>query len=98
VVAARVLGDAAQIAEAWHRHRTGDSKGVEAAAALFGVDLSRERVELGRAFVEGVVDRAGPEALGRLVRDAESLPTPAEIVAPGLWLARTSLPELPAEG
>ena len=37
-----------QLAEAWHRHRTGDSKGVEAAAALFGVDLSRERVDLGR--------------------------------------------------
>jgi putative hydrolase len=98
VVAARVVGDAAQLAEAWHRHRTGDSKGVEAAAALFGVDLSRERVDLGAAFVAGVVEREGAEALNRLLDDADSLPTPAEIVAPGLWLARTSLPELGAPG
>lgn len=94
VVAARVLGDAARLAEAWHRHRTGDSKGVEAAAALFGVDLSRERVDLGAAFVAGVVERDGVDALGRLLTDPAALPTPAEIVAPGLWLARTSLPGL----
>ena len=92
------MGDAAQLAEAWHRHRTGDCKGVEAAAALFGVDLSRERVDLGAAFVAGVVEREGPEALNRLFADAAWLPTPAEIVAPGLWLARTSLPELGAPG
>jgi putative hydrolase len=93
-VAARVLGDAAQLAEAWHRHRTGHSKEAGAAALLFGLDLSRDRVELGAAFVAGVVGRAGPEALGRLAADPTALPTPAEIVAPGLWLARTSLPEL----
>ncbi len=97
VVAARVVGDDARLAEAWHRHRTGDSKGVEAAAALFGVDLTRERVELGAAFVAGVVERAGFGALARLV-GPKGLPTPAEIVAPGLWLERTSLPELDAPG
>jgi len=94
VVAGRVVGDAGQLAEAWHRHRTGDSKGDEAAAGLFGVDLSRERVELGVAFIAGVVERAGIDVLTRLMKDAAGLPTPAEIVAPGLWLARTSLPEL----
>jgi putative hydrolase len=98
VVAARVLGDAAQLAEAWHRHRTGDSKGVEAAAALFGVDLSRDRVDLGAAFVAGVVERDGLDVLGRLLHDPAALPTPAEIVAPGLWLARTSLPGLERPG
>jgi uncharacterized protein (DUF2342 family) len=98
VVAARVVGDASQLAEAWHRHRTFDSKGVEAAASLFGVDLTKERVELGGAFVRGVLEREGIDALNRLVRDAASLPTPAEIVAPGLWLARTSLPGLDAGG
>lgn len=94
VVAARVVGDAAQLAEAWHRHRTGDSKGVEAAAGLFGVDLSRERVDLGAAFVAGVIEREGLDALHRLAQGPEGLPTPSEVVAPGLWLARTSLPEL----
>ncbi len=93
-VAERVLGSVAQLAEAWHRHRTGDAKGVEAAGALFGLDLSRDRVELGRAFVEGVIERQGFEPLGRLTASASGLPTPAEIVAPGLWLERTSLPAL----
>jgi putative hydrolase len=94
VVAAKILGDAARLAEAWHRHRTGDSKGAEAAAAMFGVDLSKERVDLGAAFIAGVIERDGFDALGRLAASAEGLPTPAEIVAPGLWLARTSLPSL----
>ncbi len=98
VVAARVVGDVAQLGEAWHRHRTGDSKGVEAAGSLFGVDLTRERVELGAAFVAGVIEREGFDALARLTASASGLPTPAEIVAPGLWLERTSLPELDAPG
>jgi putative hydrolase len=98
VVAARILGDAGQLAEAWHRHRTGDSKGAEAAAAMFGVDLTRERVDLGAAFVAGVIERDGFEALARLTASPEGLPTPAEIVAPGLWLARTSLPAIDGEG
>lgn len=95
-VGERIVGNVAQLAEAWHRHRIGDSKGVENAGALFGLDLSKERVELGHAFVSGVVDREGFDALGRLTSSAAALPTPAEIVAPGLWLARTALPELGA--
>jgi putative hydrolase len=90
----RVVGNVAQLAEAWHRHRVGESKGVENAGALFGLDLSKERVELGRSFVEGVLEREGFEALSRLISSGTALPTPAEIVAPGLWLARTALPEL----
>lgn len=94
VAATRILGDARQLAEAWHRHRAGDSKGAEAAAAMFGVDLGKERVDLGAAFVAGVIERDGFDALARLIERPEGLPTPAEIVAPGLWLARTSLPAL----
>jgi len=98
VVAARVLGDAGALVEAWHRHRAGDSKGAEVAGSLFGVDLGRERVDLGAAFVAGVTQREGFEALARLATKPESLPTPAEIVAPGLWLARTALPAIDPPG
>ena len=42
----------------------------------------------------GVVERAGFDSLTRLFKDASGLPTPAEIVAPGLWLERTSLPSI----
>jgi putative hydrolase len=93
-VGERVVGNVAQLAEAWHRHRVGESKGVENAGALFGLDLSGERVELGQSFIEGVLEREGFDALSRLTSSGAALPTPSEIVAPGLWLARTSLPEL----
>ena len=45
----------------------------------------------GRAFVTGVVERAGEDALARLWADELDLPTPAEVDAPGLWLARIGL-------
>lgn len=93
-VAEKVIGNVAQLDEAWHRHRAFEGKGVEAAGALFGLDLSKDRVELGRAFVEGVKEREGTDALSRLFEGADGLPTPSEIVAPGLWLARTALPQL----
>ena len=50
---------------------------------------TRSQVERGHAFVEGVIERpAGPTASNRLWQDARALPTPAEVDAPGLWLAR----------
>ena len=41
----------------------------------------------------GVVERAGEDGLARLWEAERTLPTPAEIDAPGLWLARIELPE-----
>ncbi len=43
----------------------------------------------------GVVERAGEDGLARLLADAKTLPTPAEVDAPGLWLERIDLPEDP---
>ena len=43
--------------------------------------------------MRGVVERAGDEALARLWVSPRELPTPAEVDAPGLWLARIELPE-----
>ena len=40
----------------------------------------------------GRLERAGDDGLNRLWRSAAELPTPAEIDAPGLWLARIDLP------
>jgi hypothetical protein len=41
--------------------------------------------------VQGVIERAGDDALTRLLGDELDLPTPAEVDAPGLWLARIGL-------
>jgi putative hydrolase len=95
-VGARLVGAHAQLAEAWYRRRTERGKGEEAAGALFGLDLDQGQVDRGRAFVAGVVERAGEEGLGRLWTSARNLPTPAEVDAPGLWLERIDLPELDA--
>jgi putative hydrolase len=83
------------LSEAWYRYRIEEAVSERAAGALFGLDLTREQVDRGAAFVRGVVDRAGEEALGRLWTERRTLPTPAEVDAPGLWLERISLPELP---
>ena len=60
---------------------------------LLGLELGREQYERGEAFCRGVVDRASSDALNRLWEREEMVPTPAELEAPGLWLARIDLME-----
>ncbi|CAB4565911.1 MAG: zinc-dependent metalloprotease [Actinomycetes bacterium] len=91
-VAARLIGgDALRIAEAVRRRR------IEAGAEdvfierLLGLQVTPALVQRGKNFVVGVVDRAGESVLDRLFAGATSLPTPAELDAPGLWLARIEL-------
>jgi putative hydrolase len=91
-VAARIIGgDALRIAEAVRRRR------VEAGAddvfieRLLGLQVTPALVQRGKAFVAGVVDRAGEAGLTPLFTRAGALPTPAELDAPGLWLARIEL-------
>ena len=93
VVGASLVGSHSQLAEAWYRRRIERGKGEEAAGALFGLDLEQAQVDRGRAFVSGVIERAGEEGLGRLWSSERNLPTPAEVDAPGLWLERIDLPE-----
>lgn len=88
-VAARLIGgDALRIAEAIRRRR------VEATAEdvfierLLGLQVTAAQVQRGKGFISGVVDRAGEASLVRLFATDDGLPTPAEIDAPGLWLAR----------
>ena len=58
---------------------------------LLGLKLERSHYERGQAFCDGVVERAGIEGLNQLWERAELLPTPNELAAPGLWLARIDL-------
>jgi putative hydrolase len=93
LVGTKLVGAHTQLAEAWYRRRTERGKGEEAAGALFGLDLDQSAVDRGRAFVAGVVERAGQDGLARLWEPARNLPTPAEVDAPGLWLERIDLPQ-----
>lgn len=94
-LATTLTGAAGTLGEAWYRYRIEEAASEQAAAALFGLDLTRAQVDRGTAFVRGVVERAGEEALSGLWTVARQLPTPAEVDAPGLWLERIALPELP---
>lgn len=82
-----------RIAEALRRRRVEASEGTRFAERLLGLHLGAAQYEKGQAFVAGVVERAGEPGLARLWRSARELPTPAELDAPGLWLARIDLPD-----
>lgn len=87
-VTGRVLGSSSRISEAVRRRRIEESNQRTVIEHLLGLRLDRDSVASGRAFVNGVVERAGRDALARMFTSAHRLPTPAEIAAPGLWLAR----------
>ena len=82
-----------QLAEALRRRRVEATDGERFAARLLGLELGRGQYERGATFVRGVVERAGEPGLARLWLSERELPTPAELDAPGLWLARIDLPE-----
>lgn len=88
-VAVRVIGgDALTIAEAVRRQRVQSSPDDLFVERLLGIRLGETQVRRGKEFVQGIVDRAGESGLDLLVSTPGSLPTAAEIDAPGLWLAR----------
>lgn len=88
-----LIGSYDMLAEAMRRRRVqanGNDRFVE---RLLGFELDASGYDLGSDFVSGVLERAGEEGLGRLFSDPAHLPTPSEITAPGLWLARIDLPD-----
>jgi putative hydrolase len=80
-----------QIHEAMARHRIERGEAERFVEGLLGLAVDRDDYARGAAFVEGVVERAGTDGLNRLWERAEMEPTPNELVAPGLWLARIEL-------
>jgi putative hydrolase len=92
-VTERLVPTGAQIHEAFTRHRIDRGEAGHFVDALLGIDLGRDDYERGRRFCEGVVERAGLDGLNRLWSAEERVPTPPELEAPGLWLARIDLPD-----
>ncbi len=91
-VAVRVIGgDALRIAEAVRRRRVEVAPDDVFVERLLGLQLTQHTVQRGKAFAAGVVDRVGEAGLTDLFRKPNALPTPAEIDAPGLWIARLEL-------
>lgn len=90
-VAVRVVGgDALRIAEAVRRQRSSSTPDDLFVERLLGIRVGEEQVRRGKSFIQGVVDRVGEHGLTRLLDLPGSMPTPNEIEAPGLWIARVS--------
>ncbi|WP_208029572.1 zinc-dependent metalloprotease [Rhabdothermincola sediminis] len=92
-VGAKLIADYHRLTEALRRHRVEARPSDRFVERLFGLELTQAQYERGERFVEGVLERAGPSGLARLWESERTLPTPAEIDAPGLWLARIELPD-----
>lgn len=93
VIGARLLGDNRQVVEALRRRRLDREPGTRLAEHLLGVGIDQVGLDSGRVFVGGVVQRAGHDGLLALFAEPDRFPTDAELVAPGLWLARIGLTE-----
>ncbi len=83
-----------RIDEALRRHRLERGEAGAFVDRLLGLQLDRDHYEAGVAFCRGVVERSDDtlDQLNRLWSDESMVPTPAELQAPGLWLARIDLP------
>jgi putative hydrolase len=88
-----LIGSYGMLSEAVRRRRVEASDGDRFVERLLGLQLGQAQYDRGAAFVRGVIERAGDEGLARLWHSARELPTPAEVDAPGLWLARIELPD-----
>ncbi len=91
--ALRLLGGRGAIAEAWRRRQVDRESSDRAAELMLGLDLGPAQIDRGADFVRGVFERAGDDGLARLWSGPSTLPTPAEVDAPGLWLERIDLPD-----
>lgn len=92
-IGSRLVGNPALLTEALRRRRVSRGQGERFVERLFGLEVNQAQIDRGAAFVSGVIERAGEDALMGLWTGPASLPTPAEITAPGLWLERTSYEE-----
>ena len=90
-VSSRLLGGASPIAEAVRRRRVQNGTNAHLVEQLLGISQTRAQQQRGRAFIDGVIEREGAEKLPALVSAPGNLPTPNEIDAPGLWLARLEI-------
>ena len=89
-----IIGSYDRVTEALRRRRTQADASDRLVGRLLGLELDQNQFDRGTAFVEGVIERAGTEGLDRLFDDPANLPTPPEVDAPGLWLARIDLPSI----
>jgi putative hydrolase len=91
VVGAELIPGYPMLTEALRRRRVEAADADRFVERLFGLELTQATYDRGTTFVQGVLEREGEAGLRRLWDREDNLPTPPEVDAPGLWLARISL-------
>ncbi|HEV2812446.1 MAG TPA: zinc-dependent metalloprotease, partial [Solirubrobacteraceae bacterium] len=84
-----------ELRSALDRRRKEKPPAVKLLERLIGLELKMRQYELGREFCDAVVERGGIEALNRVWRSPEALPTLPELEDPTAWIRRTAAPLLP---
>ena len=90
---AQLLGSQSPVREAFRRRRLMPPSEARQLARLLGVDVGPEASGRGARFVDGVTERVGTEGISPLWQSPENWPTPNEVSAAGLWLARLEVYE-----
>jgi coenzyme F420 biosynthesis associated uncharacterized protein len=85
----RVLDDMPALRTAMQRRRRDRSGLLRVLERLIGMDLKLRQYEQGKAFCDGVVERAGIAGLNRVWDAPDALPSIPELDDPAGWLART---------
>lgn len=90
-IGSTLIGSYGMLSEALRRRRVTATPTDRFLERMLGLELDQACYERGRSFVDGVSERGGDDAVRRMWAGDRELPTPNEIVAPGLWLARIEL-------
>ncbi len=87
-IAATLLGPESNLAEAFRRHQQDLVEG-----STFGRQILGIAVDMGQGleFISELDSLQGEKAMAKLWSEEAALPTPAELEAPRLWLARMDL-------
>ncbi len=90
-VGAGLISSYSQLTEAVRRRRVTTAESDRFVERLLGLELDQALYDRGGSFVDGIAELGGANALTKLWESAETLPTPNEIGAPGLWLSRVGI-------
>ena len=97
-IGGEVLPTLPRLREAMNRRRENRGLPWRVLERLLGLELKLRQYETGRRFCDAVVDAGGPQALALAWGGPETLPTPAELEDPSLWITRVAgtAPEIQA--
>ena len=97
-VAPELLPSLPRLRRSLDQRRRTQSRLSRLVGRLLGLELKLQQYERGKQFCDYIVDEQGHEALARVWRSPEALPTLAELSEPATWLRRTADAHPPGRG